>query len=760
METRTMKRWPRVLPAVLFMMFAGAAAAGAQPLNASHVGYVYPAGGRQGTTVRVRVGGRYLDGVSGALVAGGGVSAQMVGLDKPLTPMQLTELRDKAQEMAKTARTPADRQAIGAIRLRIGDTVRRNANPGLGEVATLDVTIAADATPGPRQLRLITATGASNPLVFCVGQFTEFMEKEEKASKDDTELRVTLPATINGRIIPGDVDRARAPLRQPGQYMPGDVDRYRFAARKGQDLVAVVSARALMPYLADAVPGWFQATLSLLDAAGREIAYQDGFRFDPDPVIHARIPADGDYVLEIKDALYRGREDFVYRITVGEIPYITGIFPLGAPTGTKTQVALDGWNLPASRMLVDTKGTEPGVIFVTTEGGEVAANRMPFAVDTWPEVVEREPNDTARAPQPLTLPVIVNGRIEKPGDTDVFTFRGKAGQQVVAEVEARRLGSPLDSAIELTDAAGKRIAFNDDFDDPGAGLQTHYADSHLMATLPADGTYRLRLIDVQRHGGPDYAYRLRIGPPRPDFELRVTPAEINAGAGASVPITVHALRRDGFTGEIALAVKGAPAGFTLSGGVVPAGVDLIRATITVPPPATKEPLEIAIEGRASIGGRPVVRRAVAATDMMQAFAYRHLVPTDALHVSVLQRGGLRARVRVLGPEVAKVPAGGAVKVRVAMPWPRAFQNFALELSEPPDGVTLGDLVVSDEGAEFSLRADAAAAKPNLRGNLIVVVSGERVAQPQAGQTPPAGARRRFPLFTLPAIAFEIITGTR
>jgi hypothetical protein len=739
----------------MILLLVGGTAAGAQPLNSPHVGYVYPAGGQQGTTVRVRVAGRYLDGVSSALVSGGGIRVEVIGLDKPLTQPQITALRDQATELQKTARTPADRQAIADIRMRIGEALRRNANPVIAEVATLAVTIDAAAEPGPRQLRLATTMGLTNPLVFCVGQLPEFMEKDEKTAPSDTELRVTLPAIINGRIIPGDVDRAKFPLRQAPQYMPGDVDRYRFAARKGQELVAVVSARDLMPYLADAVPGWFQATLALFDAAGHEVAYESGFRFQPDPVMHVRIPADGDYVLEIKDALYRGREDFVYRIAVGELPYITSVFPLGAPAGTRASVSLEGWNLTTAHVTMDTKGAEPGVTFVTTRGGEVAANRVPFAVDAWPEVLEREPNDTAREAQRVTPPVIVNGGIQRAGDADVFSFQGKAGQQIVAEVQARRLGSPLDSSLELTDALGKRIAFNDDFEDKGAGLLTHDADSHLAARLPADGIYLLRLVDVQRHGGPEYGYRLRIGPPRPDFELRVTPAEINAGAETSVPITVHALRRDGFAGAITLALTDAADGFALGGGYIPEGADQVRATVTVPPPPTKDAAVIGIEGRAVIEGRTVVHRAVPASDMMQAFAYRHLVPTDALRVTVLQRGSVRARARIMAPQRVRIPAGGATRIRVAMPMPRAFEKFAFELSEPPDGVALSDLSISPTGAEFSLRADAAA-KAGLRGNLIVIVSGERVAQPQTSQTQPAGARRRFPLFTLPAIPFEII----
>ena len=142
-------------------------------------------------------------------------------------------------------------------------------------------------------------------------------------------MEITLPAVVNGQIL------------------PGAVDRYRLSARKGQRLVVAAAARELIPYIADAVPGWFQATLALYDAQGKELAYVDDYRFHPDPVLYYVIPADGKYAIEIKDAIYRGREDFVYRITVGELPFMTSIFPLGGPAGQQATVEAKGWNLAA-----------------------------------------------------------------------------------------------------------------------------------------------------------------------------------------------------------------------------------------------------------------------------------------------------------------------------------------------------------------------------------------------------------------------------
>jgi len=44
----------------------------------------------------------------------------------------------------------------------------------------------------------------------------------------------------------------------------------------------------------------------------------------------------------------------------------------------------------------------------------------------------------------------------------------------------------------------------------------------------------------------------------------VVPSSLNLRRGATVPITVRAIRRDGFSGEIALNLKDAPGDFALS----------------------------------------------------------------------------------------------------------------------------------------------------------------------------------------------------
>jgi hypothetical protein len=324
----------------------------------------------------------------------------------------------------------------------------------------------------------------------------------------------------------------------------------------------------------------------------------------------------------------------------------------------------------------------------------------------------------------------------------VFRFEGRAGDQFVAEVVARRLDSPLDSILVLTDAAGKRLAFNDDFEDKGAGLTTHHADSYLLVTLPATGAYFVHLTDAQQKGGADYFYRLRLGAPRPDFALRVTPSSLNVRTGTTVPLTVHALRQDGFTGAITLALKNAPPGFTLAGARVPANQAKVTITLTAPLTPLTEPFNLQLEGRAA----GIARIAVPADDLTQAFAYRHLVPAQELKVAVWGQHAPRSPARIVSAMPVRIPVRGTARIEVSISVPPIDGKLEFALHDAPDGIALKEFTAH----ALVIEADAAKLKPGLTGNLIV----EAVVQRSDNDVPMN--KRRVPLGALPAIPFEII----
>ncbi|HEY5910394.1 MAG TPA: hypothetical protein VJA21_07295 [Verrucomicrobiae bacterium] len=209
--------------------------------------------------------------------------------------------------------------------------------------------------------------------------------------------------------------------------------------------------------------------------------------------------------------------------------------------------------------------------------------------------------------------------------------------------------------IQLADAAGNLVAFNDDHEDLAAGLNTHQADSWLMARLPADGEYYVHIGDTARHGGEEFAYRLRLSAPQPDFDLRVVPSSLGLRSRGTGALTVYAQRKDGFSGPITLTLNDAPAGFSAAtitlGGTQNVAQLSIKTTLT----ATPEPVVLTVAGSAKIGGQDVLREAVPAEDRMQAFLWRHLVPAGDLKALVFDPSYRPPPKRIAGARPPTLP---------------------------------------------------------------------------------------------------------
>jgi hypothetical protein len=732
-----------------------------------HLAYVYPAGGKIGTTFQVVVGGQFLLSASNAFVSGEGITVTILDHSRPMNFQDFNKLRDRLKELQEKFQatrkgdagtnvwTAADAREREEIRLKIlKNPPNRTANMAMIDTVTVRVSIATNVVPGEREIRLATPNALSNPMKFCVGDLPEVTKLAAKAANPDLDKFIE---KIGGRPAPNGTPKYDVHISFPttinGQIMPGGVDRYRFSAARGQQLIIAAEARSLIPYLADAVPGWFELTLTILDSKGKELASAERFRFKPDPVLHFEVPRDGEYTVEIHDSIFRGREDFVYRVSIGELPYVTGIYPLGGKAGGKTTVTLTGWNLPEKKLTLDNSDAGPGII--SAHGNFF--NPVAFALDELPEISAAGNNHSDETAQPVALPVIVNGRVSQPDEAEVFKFDGRAGQQIVAEIIARRLDSPLDSFLRLTDSAGKPLAFNDDFEDKGTGLNTFHADSYLTATLPSDGTYFIHLTDTQGQGGPEFAYRLRLSEPRPDFALRIVPSSLSLRAGMSAPVTVFALRRDGFTNAIDLDLKDAPFGFSLSGAKIPAGQDKAQFTLKAPPEPTAKPVAITVAGHAVIGGKLVAHDAAPAEDMMQAFFYRHLVPSQELAVTVngQQRAFLRDTFKILSPTPVKLSPGGTARVKISAPAYAFANRFKLELDNAPDGVSLQDVSPVNGGLEITFACDPEKMKFGASGNLICAVVPKTTPGAEKQKKKAASQTKSLTVATLPAIPFSV-----
>jgi hypothetical protein len=598
----------RRAPAALALALA--AALPATLAAAPYIEHLYPAGARRGQTLEIELMGRSIDGAREVQVSGDSVTGQVLSVIEP-TEEQIREAKKDDLVASQTAR--------------------------------LRLTIAPDAAPGVRDLRIMADSGLSNRFRFEIGTLPEVLEQKPArpaagaGTASKAQILPALPVVVNGQCL---------------RY---DRDRFRFHATAGQNLLIQVKGRSIKPYLADGVPGWFQPKIALHTAgtgaaAGKLIEEADDFRFDPDPVLLWKVPADGDYEVEIWDAVSRGRTDLVYRMTIGELPFITDLYPLGARAGAENVlITATGINLPGAtaRRRASFAGKEPGTVNINIPAKPGPTNSLPFELGSLPETFEdeRKNNDTQKTAQRVETPVTINGRISRPGDTDWYSFTAQKGEKLVIDVMARRLGSPLDARLYFAPEAPFRVAAreagarppnlsSDDVTDPRYGLITHHADPRLSVTIPEDGTYRVMLADTQGKGSPAHAYRLRIAPAQPDYELRITPDNLSVPAGGAVVAQIKAVRIDDFDGEIRLHVEDLPPGFDLAASTIPAGKNTAFLSLVAPRDAAPGTYAPRFRAEAEIEGKTVRHNVAAAEELMQAFFYYHTVPVAQSYLVV------------------------------------------------------------------------------------------------------------------------------
>jgi hypothetical protein len=265
---------------------------------------------------------------------------------------------------------------------------------------TAVVTIAAEAPHGVHVFRLHTPLGVSNLLRFAVSSLPEVADLEP--NEPAAPQVVKLPAGINGALA-----------------KPGDVDAYRFQARAGEEMVFQLVARPLGSRL--------DSVLRLLDARGAVVAENNDVDLSRDSILTWRCADAGTYTVTVEDVEHGGgKTGYAYWLYAGAAPQLASLFSLAAPSG-------------------------PATIRKLAELGR------------YPEVLEKEPNDTLAVAPTLSVPSTIRGRTWTAGsaragaDQDLFRFTARKGQTLVFDVTAQQLGSPLDSIVEVLDANGRPV---------------------------------------------------------------------------------------------------------------------------------------------------------------------------------------------------------------------------------------------------------------------------------------------------------------
>ena len=404
------------------------------------------------------------------------------------------------------------------------------------DAGKLLITIAADATPGAYEIRLVNDEGASLPRPFLVGTLPEAPEQEPN---DDPKKPHTIDqtgVTINGRL----------------EKKVGDVDHYALNLKKGQTLVASLEAYRTLRSPMD-------AHLQIVTPDGLVLEQNDDFHL-LDPHIAFVVPRDGTYLVRtfafpsVPDSGIRfaGGEKFIYRLTLTTGAFADYAYPLAVSrAAADKKVTLIGWNLPPELTTVPVPADDKAdrvTLFHPQLANTVQVRLEPHAA-----IVE-DPPTSPRTLQKLELPVTVTGRIEHPGEKDGYRFFGKKGQKLNFRAEAQSLGFPLDPVLRLSDGSGAPLNKMQ-----AKALRT---DPSLDFTVPEDGPYQLEVSDLYGSGSRRHVYRLRAGPPQPDFTLKVAADRFVLTAGKPLDIPVTLERTGGFNQDVELTVLGLPPGVT------------------------------------------------------------------------------------------------------------------------------------------------------------------------------------------------------
>jgi len=576
----------KILTPLALALFAWLSAFAVDP----YIAYIYPAGLQAGTTNRFVVGGQGLWGKLSGTVSGKGVDVLSIeivpGFAPPGTTGQRQHLKKWLDAIAKGDRAepplPNDphitewRESswwrklgeLDELQLSLVERdlfIQKNAlqmSPSLRQMALVTVAAAPDAEPNMRELVIYGPSSASAPHPIVV-----------TAAPHVAEPLYVPPHRRKGKPLPMRVKLAPSFILD-GQIMPGETDRFAFTFEKGQRLCFTLVARELLPYIGDAVPGFFNAVLRLVGPDGDEVAFADDNSFRPDPVMHVEIPRSGDYVLEVRDNLFRGREDFVYMVTC------------------------------------------------ENENGKICGKPSRC--------------DALESGQTRNEILSIDGMV-KPGEKCEYELEIKEPCTRVIEVEARALGSSLDPVVSLYAPKGwwpfAKPDLLETWDDKtntvfvGAIAQAE-CDPVGYYGFKEPGRYKIVVSDRVGAGGDDYFFHLSVREPSPDFTVYSTRSSFPVRNGLSTKSKFKIIRREGFEGDVKL-VDTPELRFV--NGVIPAESNEVSIVAVG---RSKKPIckttELYAEGLKD--GSPISRKIIPADEVQQAFAWTHLIKSDAFHL--------------------------------------------------------------------------------------------------------------------------------
>lgn len=311
-------------------------------------------------------------------------------------------------------------------------------DPRLPREVYARITLPAGIPSGVIHWSVANANGAGSGGVFVVGNHPEIEENELRQGPQELPA---LPVTVNGRLRRiEEVDRYRLIPAQSGL-----VTCQLMARRLGSDFHGVIEVRDMQNNLmADSV-----------DTEGI------------DPALTFFAEKGKACFISVRDIDYRGYRNFCYRLTLTSGPRILAAIPSVGQRGKKSQVEFLGIGVATGQAKLESITRD--VEFSTDKELQSINYRLETSFGVTPEFPlqlseipqHKKPASTDPKDRRFTVPCGLTARFTGGKDTETYIFTGKKGEFWDISAHACNAGSPWEVNTTVFGPDGKQLTLND-----------------------------------------------------------------------------------------------------------------------------------------------------------------------------------------------------------------------------------------------------------------------------------------------------------
>lgn len=555
--------------------------------------------------------------------------------------------------------------------------------------------IAADCVLGTKHIRIRAASGLSSLRTFRVGALPTVAEVEPNSEFAKPQA-IPVNVTVEGIIQNEDVDYFVVEAKQ-GERITAEIEGIRLGDTMFDPYLAILN----------------EARFELATSDDAALVWQDG-------VASIIAPADGKYIIQIRESSYGGNGSSHYRCHIGHYPRPLAVVPAGGKPGTKVALKFLGDVGGEFSQEVDlpTLATADHEVFPQTDKG-IAPSGMQFRLTPHENVIEVEPNENLQQATLFDGLAAFNGVLSSKTDVDYFGFKATKGQAIDIHVFARRLRSELDPLLVLYNDKGGAIASNDDANGT--------PDSFIRFNVPADGQYFLEVRDHLRRGGNAFHYRIELTPVAPSLALGVNEFVqyveplVSIPQGNRFPLLINANRQN-FGGPLSFSGLNLPPGVTVESFGMSADQNVAQLILAAAPDAPVGGAFSQLIGKLADPNNPNPPEGAVRLPTVLIRGQNNrpfwVEPTESLAMAVTQKAPFS--LAIVEPKVPLVRGGQMALKVVATRDPEFKAPIKIELMLNPNGMNSSREISIAEGQTEAVLMLNAAGNAQLNEHKIAV----------------------------------------